>query len=87
MAAAHTIVRELRAHQGYAFVAEKFRGLRTPTLLLLGGASPAFFGAAIEAAHAAIPGSWVVVLPGQQHVAIDTAPDLFAGEVLAFLAN
>ena len=87
VAAAHTIVRELRAHRGYAFVAEKFRGLRTPTLLLLGGASPAFFGAAIDAAHAAIHGSRVVVLPGQQHVAIDMAPDLFAREVLAFLAD
>jgi pimeloyl-ACP methyl ester carboxylesterase len=85
--AAHTIVRELRAHQGYEFVGEKFRSLETPTLLLLGGSSPAFFGAAIEAAHAAIPGSRVVVLPGQQHVAIDTAPDLFAREVLAFLAD
>jgi len=26
-------------------------------------------------------------LPGQQHIAIDTAPDLFAREVLAFLAE
>ena len=38
VASAHTIVRELRAHQGYAFVGEKFHSLRAPTLLLLGGA-------------------------------------------------
>jgi hypothetical protein len=29
----------------------------------------------------------MVVLPGQQHNAIDTAPDLFAREILAFLAE
>jgi hypothetical protein len=27
------------------------------------------------------------VLPGQQHTAMDTAPELFAREVLAFLAE
>jgi hypothetical protein len=29
----------------------------------------------------------VGVLPGQQHAAMDTAPDLFVGEVLAFLTE
>ena len=86
VAAAHTIVRELRAHETYRFDGEKFGGLRTPTLLLLGGESPAFFGAAIAVAHAAIPGSRVVVLPGQHHAAIDSAPALFLRELLAFLS-
>jgi pimeloyl-ACP methyl ester carboxylesterase len=35
----------------------------------------------------AVPSSELVVLPGQQHVAIDTAPELFAREVLAFLTR
>jgi pimeloyl-ACP methyl ester carboxylesterase len=87
VAAAHTIVRELRAHESYQLVGQKFQGLRTPTLLLLGGASPPFFGAAIDAAHAAIPGSRVCVLPGQHHVAIDSAPELFVREGLGFLAE
>lgn len=62
------------------------RAIRVPTLLLLGGDSPAFFRASTEAAHAALPDAWMVELPGQQHAAMDTAPDLFVREVLAFLA-
>jgi hypothetical protein len=33
-----------------------------------------------------VPQSSVVVLPGQQHAAIDTAPELFTREVQAFFA-
>jgi pimeloyl-ACP methyl ester carboxylesterase len=85
VAAAHTIVRELKAHEGYTFDAGRFLDVRTPTLLLLGGASPPFFKAATDRVHEALQSSRVVVLPDQQHVAIDTATDLFAGEVLKFL--
>jgi pimeloyl-ACP methyl ester carboxylesterase len=85
VAAAHTLPRELRAQERYRFTAERFRGLRTPTLLLAGGDSPAFFKAAIEIVGAALPNSRTVVLPGQQHIAMDTAPDLFVREVITFL--
>jgi pimeloyl-ACP methyl ester carboxylesterase len=34
-----------------------------------------------------LPTSRVVVLPGQQHSAMQTAPDLFAGEVIRFLTE
>jgi pimeloyl-ACP methyl ester carboxylesterase len=85
VAAAHTIVRELRAHQHYNLDGRAFRTLKTPTLLLLGGASPPFFRAALDKVQAALPDTRLVVLPDQSHVAIDTVPDLFAREVLAFL--
>jgi pimeloyl-ACP methyl ester carboxylesterase len=87
VAAAHTLPRELRAHAAYCFEPERFQSLNIPTLLLLGGDSPPFFKAAIEALNATLPNSRVVVLPGQQHIAIDTAPDLFVREVLAFLTE
>jgi pimeloyl-ACP methyl ester carboxylesterase len=87
VAAAHTLPRELRAHEAYRFEPERFKNLHIPTLLLLGGDSPTFFKAAIEAANAALPNSRIVVLPGQQHIAIDTAPDMFVHEVLAFLSE
>ncbi len=87
VAAAHTLPRELRAHEDYRFDPERFRRLDVPTLLLLGGDSPQFFRAAIEALDATLPNNRIVVLPGQQHIAIDTAPDLFAREVAAFLAE
>jgi pimeloyl-ACP methyl ester carboxylesterase len=41
--------------------------------------------AATEAVHAALPNSQIVVLPGQQHTAMNTAPELFVREVLQFL--
>jgi pimeloyl-ACP methyl ester carboxylesterase len=85
VAAAHTLPRELRAHEQYRLKAERFKGLTTPTLLLVGGASPDFFKTAIAKVNAALPTSRVVVLPGQQHIAMDTAPELFVREVIAFL--
>lgn len=87
VAAAHTIVRELQATNGsHDFKPERFRSLMTPTLLLLGGDSPEFLRAATESLHALLPNSRVVVMPGQQHTAMNTAPALFVREVLAFLA-
>jgi pimeloyl-ACP methyl ester carboxylesterase len=87
VAAAHTIPRELRADEGYRFDAARFKDVRAPTLLLLGGDSPAFFKAAIELVHEALPSSRIAVLPGQQHTAMNTAPELFLREVLAFLQD
>jgi len=85
IAAAHTIAREMRADEKYAFKSERFKGLNVPTLLLLGGESPAFFKRATELVHGALPKSQIVVLPGQQHAAMNTAPELFTSEVLRFL--
>jgi pimeloyl-ACP methyl ester carboxylesterase len=85
IAAAHTILREMRGSNEYVFEPAHFSKLRTPTLLLLGGDSPAFFKAGIEAVHAALPNSQVVVMPGQQHTAMNTAPELFTREVYEFL--
>jgi pimeloyl-ACP methyl ester carboxylesterase len=85
VALAHTIPRELRVDELYQFDAARFQALRTPTLLLIGGESPPFFARAIEAVDAALPDSRVAVMQGQQHVAMDTAPELFTGEVLRFL--
>lgn len=87
VAAAHTIPRELRAHEQYSYAPERFMGLTTPTVLLLGGESPPFLKAGTEAVHAALPNSRVVVMPGQRHTAMDTAPELFTREVVQFFAQ
>jgi pimeloyl-ACP methyl ester carboxylesterase len=85
VAAAHTLPRELRAHEGYRFEPSRFKALTIPTLLLVGGESPHFFRAAIDSLHQTLPNSRIVILPGQQHIAMETAPDLLVREVLAFL--
>lgn len=88
VAAAHTILREVYAVEQYSPLdPSDFESFRTPTLLLLGSDSPAYQKANTEAVHSALPRSRVVVMPGQQHVAMDTAPGLFVSEVLAFLTE
>ena len=82
---APTIARELTIERGYTFDPERFGGFRTETLLLVGGESAPVFRKATDALHEALPHSEVVVLPGQRHVAMDTAPDLFLSEVRRFL--
>jgi pimeloyl-ACP methyl ester carboxylesterase len=84
IALARTIPRELVIERDYSFDADRFAALRIPTLLLLGGDSPPIFRQATERIYAALPDSRIAVLPGQQHVAMDTAPELFLQEVMAF---
>jgi pimeloyl-ACP methyl ester carboxylesterase len=87
VAAAHTFPREIRALEAYQFKIERFRQMNVPTLLLLGGDSPGYAKAAMEAWHAILPRSRLVTLPGQEHMAHYTAPDLFVREIAAFVAD
>ena len=86
LAAAHTAVREM-ADGDYVFEPERFRKLSVPTLLLLGGNSPPMLSRPTELLAATLPNSRVVVMPGQGHAAINTAPDLFLKEVIGFLTE
>jgi pimeloyl-ACP methyl ester carboxylesterase len=58
--------------------------METPTLLLLGGESSPVYKAAIEALQRSLPRCRLVVLPGQGHDAVITAPDAYLREVLDF---
>lgn len=87
IAAAHIVLRESLTEANYSFEADRFAEMNVPTLLLLGGESPASIRAGTEAVHAALPEGQIAVLPGQQHIAMDTAPELFLQEVLAFLRH
>ena len=84
---AHTIPRELAIDKHYSFDPPKFDELDVPTVLLLGGDSPPMFRRAVEAVDAALLDSRVVTLPGQQHIAMDTNPELFLEVILGFLVD
>jgi pimeloyl-ACP methyl ester carboxylesterase len=86
LAAAHTALREM-ADGDYHFDPIRFRKLDVPTLLLLGENSPAELTAPTHEVHAALPNSRIVVLEGQGHVAMTSAPALLLREVIAFLAD
>jgi len=47
--------------------------------------SPPFIKKATGLIHEALPNSRIVVMPGQQHAAMNTAPELFTAEVVRFL--
>lgn len=82
---APTLPREMAEVDKYRFHADRFHNFRTPTLLMNGGDSPPHFAAALDLLRAALPDQSTVILPGQEHIAMDTAPRLFVREVLNFL--
>ncbi|HWB57177.1 MAG TPA: alpha/beta hydrolase [Gaiellaceae bacterium] len=84
VAAAHTIVREVRAEEAYAVEPDRFRELSVAALLLLGEESPDWAREATERLRAALPDARVAVLPGQGHAATMTAPGLVADEIVRF---
>jgi len=86
--AAHTILREIqKVEELPSFNPKRFRSMKVPTLLLLGGDSPPGYSDFIKQIDAALPNSKIVVMPGQQHVAMNTAPELFIAEIVRFLTN
>ena len=85
LATAHTLPREARAEDRYYFDGQRFRRLQIPTLLMLGSESPSFLKAATEILDDSLPNSRIAALPGQQHLAMYTAPQLFLETVLPFL--
>jgi|SRR5215211_3684620 len=87
VAAAPTIVRELRAIPRMAFDPAQAARITVPTLLLTGSDSRDPFAADVGAVAAALPDARVVVLEGQQHVADVLAPELVAAHLLAFLGR
>jgi pimeloyl-ACP methyl ester carboxylesterase len=82
---APTIPRELRALEVYTFAPDAFSNLQIATLLLVGEESPPHELENARGVAEALPDARVVVLPGQQHIAMHTAPELFVGEVVRFL--
>jgi pimeloyl-ACP methyl ester carboxylesterase len=85
LASAHTIPREAWAEERYHFDAQRFTNVNTPTLCLLGSDSPLFLKTATEVINNALPDSRIAVMPGQEHIAMYTAPELFLKNVLSFL--
>ncbi len=78
-------VREARVEDAYQFDPTRFADMQVPTLLLAGGDSPPGMRAIVDMVDAALPDSRIGELPGQQHVAHRTAPDLLASKIVAFV--
>lgn len=85
IAAAHTVVRDVSSAQEYELPLERLRELRMPVLMLLGGDSPDKHVVPTTLIAKTLPNAQLVVLPGQTHIAMHAATELFVGEVLRFL--
>jgi pimeloyl-ACP methyl ester carboxylesterase len=84
---AHTVPRECKVVDGYTFDPKRFRGMQTPTLLLVGSDSPAPQHGIAATVQAALPQGRIVLLPGEQHWALNTAPDLLVREAVKFFTE
>lgn len=87
VANAPRILREARLVETYRPEEQRLRAFDAPTLLLLGTNTAPHHAAATEFLAATLPNARVVALEGEGHVAMNTAPKLFAREVLAFLSD
>ena len=87
IATVNTVPRELQSLDGYVFDPRQFRTIRTPIMIFLGSESPSFIKNDMKRLCAMLPSCQIMVLVGQQHVAMQTAPDLFAQEVIKFLTT
>jgi pimeloyl-ACP methyl ester carboxylesterase len=87
LGAAHTILRELQSIDRYVFTAQRFQTLQRPVLLMVGGDSHPRRYVTAEKLQQGLPDNRIGILPGQQHSAMRTAPDLFVQHVLEFLAQ
>lgn len=69
------------------FSDEELHAVRASTLLLVGGENLERLQPSIDRLSSLIPKLQVAVMPGQGHVAMDTAPEAFCAEVTAFLTS
>ena len=84
---AHTVPYDSRVQRAFTADAAELSRVRIRTLMLLGSASPERMRSAAETIASRLPNATVAELTGQQHVAMLSAPALFADAVNAFLAT
>ena len=87
VAAASTIVRELRAEGSSAAGLDRLGSVRQPVLQLLGGDSRPPFVASTHALDRRLANSRVVVIAGARHAAHHTHPDALVTAVTAYVAG
>ena len=84
VANARTMLRELRAAGSYQFDAGRFRSMSVPTVVLVGDDRPAGTQRPGEEVTTALPNATLVILDGQHHMAMDTAPQRFVDRLVDF---
>lgn len=86
LAIAHTIPYDVRVVGAFNYDRARVAAVHQPTLLLVGGASPARDHRTAATLRDTLSDARVVGLPDQSHRAMATVPELLARELTAFLA-
>jgi pimeloyl-ACP methyl ester carboxylesterase len=87
VAMVHTALREQQALDNYRSDVARFKDLAVPTLLVLGGNSAPENRANIALLAASLPHSRIAVIPGEGHLSMLGAPEIWTREVLGFLTE
>jgi len=84
---AHTVAYDARVQREFSAEPAELARVRARTLMLLGSASPERMRSAAQTIKSRLPNATLSELAGQQHVAMLSAPALFASAVNEFLAS
>jgi pimeloyl-ACP methyl ester carboxylesterase len=87
LAAAPTLPRELRAEPAIRLATEDLASIGVPVLLVIGGQNEAALRPGANQLCSIMRDARVCVLPGQGHMAFDTAPELLASAIRAFVGR
>lgn len=87
LAVIHATPREVYAARTYLFDPASYADIDVPVLLVLGTESPPIFAESIALAREAFPKSTTVMLEGQGHHAMATAPQLLVDVARTFFAG
>ena len=85
LAAASTLPRELRTEPTIQLAAADLASIAAPVLLVIGGLNELALRPGADELCSIIRDARVAVLPGQGHMAFDTAPDLLALAITDFI--
>lgn len=82
-----TLPFELRAGIPYRFAPADVADITVPALLIVGELSAPDLGDTVQGVADALPNSTAVILPGQGHGAMISAPELLASEIRRFVSG
>lgn len=87
VAIAHTVLREISGVERRILDVGKFTDVPFKTLFLIGEDGSEFWDEVLQVLNHTLPGFSTDVLPGQGHLAMNTAPDLFVDAVTRFFKD
>jgi pimeloyl-ACP methyl ester carboxylesterase len=85
LAAATTLPRELRTEPTIQLTTALLASIRVPVLLVIGSQNESALRPGADQLSSLMPDARVHILPGQGHMAFDTAPNLLAAAITTFV--